>query len=123
MFRRLAPAIVSCEFMLIVIGATLPARADVLPEVCPASLGQVDPSERVAELSRFEQAHEQCLKRIFMHCSDVSEKEVLGAGLGMMCSTAYEALLKRVFKSDFETLLAWWRSQRAQSRSALAVSD
>jgi hypothetical protein len=32
-------------------------------------------------------------------------------------------LLKRAFKGDFETLLAWWRSQRAQSASALAISD
>jgi hypothetical protein len=123
MIRRLTPAILVCEFVLIVMAAALPVRADVLPQACPASFGQFDPSERGLELSRFDQAPEECLKTIFMHCSAASEKEVLGAGIAMLCSTAYEALLKRAFKGDFETLLAWWRSKRAQLPSALAISD
>jgi hypothetical protein len=123
MSRRLTRAIWVCEFMLIVMAATSSARAEVLPQACRASIGQIDPAERGLDLSRFNQAPEECLKTIFMHCSDASEKEVLGTGVAMMCSTAYEALLKRAFKGDFETLLAWWRSQRAQSASALAISD
>lgn len=125
MSQRQTPAVWSCAFMFVLMVAASPVRAEVLPMACPASFGQIDPSNRALELSRFDQAPEECLKTMFMHCSDASERQVLGAGIGMMCSTAYEALLKRVFKGDFETLLAWWRSQRVQStdRSRKSWSD
>ena len=111
MTQRLT-AILPCAFTFVVMAASPPARADVLPLACEVSIGQVDPTNRELVMSRFGGAPENCLKTMFMHCSAASEENVLGVGAAMVCSMAYETLLNRVFSGDFENLLAWWRSQR-----------
>jgi hypothetical protein len=112
MNQGIVPAFLSCLFMLIVMAGPSPVRADTLPLACRVSAGEADPTSRNLELSSFDGVPEDCLKTMFMHCSAASEKNVLGMGTVMVCSIAYEALLKRVFRGDFETLLAWWQSQR-----------
>lgn len=110
MNQRVVPAL-SWLFVFIVMAAPWPSKADALPLACQVAVGQADLASRTFELSSFEGLSEDCLKSMFMHCSAASEKNVLGMGTVMACSVAYEALLKRVFRGDFEKLLAWWRTQ------------
>lgn len=105
---------VPCLVMFIAMGAASPLRADALPLACEGSSGQIDP---VNPGLKFDRMPEDCLKTMFMQCSTASEKNVLETGTVMVCSIAYEALLKRVFSGDYQRFLAWWQGQRGKVSS------
>lgn len=105
---------VPCLVMFIAMGAASPLRAEGLPLACGVSSGQFDP---VNPGLKFDRMPEDCLKTMFMQCSAASEKNVLGMGTVMVCSSAYEALLKRVFSGDYHSFLAWWQDQRIKFNS------
>jgi hypothetical protein len=112
--RQAPRTILPCVFMLIAMGAASPLRAEVLPLACEVPIGQVDPANPGL---KFERMPEDCLKTMFMQCSTASEKNVLGMGAVMVCSVAYETLLKRTFSGDYERFLAWWKGQRGKANS------
>ena len=64
------------------------------------------------ELPRYAKLPESCLKSVVMDCSAAAERGVLESGDAMMCSMAYETLLKHTFSGDFDALLGWWRGER-----------
>jgi hypothetical protein len=118
--RQILTTILPCVVVFIALGAASPLRAEVLPLACEVSPGQIDPANPGL---KFERMPEDCLKTMFMQCSAASEKNVLGMGTVMVCSSAYEALLKRVFSGDYQSFLAWWQDQRIKfdSQSTLPM--
>jgi len=48
---------------------------------------------------------------VYLNCSNEAKKRRLDGGEAMMCSVAYDVLLKRHFGGKFEALLAWSRQQ------------
>jgi hypothetical protein len=107
------PSVLCCIAALL--GAAVPERA-LAQE--PSSSCSVLPSwvdlatDHDGARSRFEQLPLPCLKAIFVQCSDAASEQVLDFGSAAACSIGYEALLKRGFSGDFQSLLAWWRTQR-----------
>lgn len=55
---------------------------------------------------------ESDLKTLYRHCLNASLQGPMGMPEIVLCSTASEALLKRVFSGDFEALLAWSKAPR-----------
>lgn len=68
--------------------------------------------DRGSGMLQYAQLPEDCLKTMYLQCSAASERMVLGQEAVLACSIGHEALLQRVFKGDFNALLAWWRSHR-----------
>jgi hypothetical protein len=123
MSERPRVRILPCLFMFIAMAASAPvSAADDSGMACQSSVRQVDPAKRESELLVFDREPEACLKAMFMNCSEASEQNVLDVGTAMVCSVAYEALLKSVFKGNFDTLLAWWQSQRGKPGETPAVN-
>jgi len=84
-------------------GCQLPAANDAHPL-----------ADREAWLSRYEALPPHCLKTLFMVCSEAAKVQLLDLGAAATCSIGYEALLRRGFAGDFQALMAWWRTQRAE---------
>lgn len=72
--------------------------------------------DRLGTLSRFEQLPAQCLKVLFMRCSEEAGSHVLDLSSAAVCSIGYEAMLRTIFAGDFQALMAWWRIQRDANR-------
>jgi hypothetical protein len=62
-----------------------------------------------------ERLSEYKLKAFYVRCSGQSIERRLDGGEAMICSIAYEVLLRKYFGGDFEVLLAWSRAQAAAS--------
>ncbi|MGE0763242.1 MAG: hypothetical protein AB7N80_08190 [Bdellovibrionales bacterium] len=55
---------------------------------------------------------EEVLKKGFLDCDKLSREIALDGGDAALCSAVYEALLKEVFKGDFQKLLEWWQANK-----------
>jgi hypothetical protein len=51
------------------------------------------------------------LKKMFLACDGAAATGLLGAGEAGACSLVYEELKDRVFRGDFQALVAWWKAQ------------
>lgn len=88
---------------------------DSAPAGCelPAPADQAHPlADRAEALSRYEALPAQCLKAMFMVCSEAARTQLLDLGSAAACSIGYEALLRSGFGGNFQALMAWWRTQR-----------
>lgn len=102
---------------LLLAGLAGPARAEPGALGCHAALSlDVPLADREGALARFERLPEHCLKRLFHDCAAVAGETMLDGGSAARCSVAYEALLRRSFRGDFQALMAWWRSDRDRRR-------
>lgn len=62
---------------------------------------------------------EQDLKRLYLQCGRAATPGSIGRAGIVLCSVAYEILLKRTFGGDFFALLAWSRSEsKGQAEAA-----
>src|SRR5688572_25057234 len=69
--------------------------------------------ERVEySLNAIQRLSEDELKEFYVRCSRAAVRGRLGHGEIALCSTAYERLLKEIFRGDFRALLEWRRSLR-----------
>lgn len=103
-------------WVLLAIVAAASANAQSDPASCQAQLASSEAIiDRDVGLSKFERLSDQCLKDHFMECSTQSSKGMLDSGTAASCSVGYEVLLNRGFAGNFQSLLAWWRSQRETS--------
>lgn len=75
-------------------------------------------ANRAESLSRFEAMPPQCLKAMFMVCTEAARTQLLDLGSAAACSIGYEALLRSGFGGNFQALMAWWRAQRSASSFA-----
>lgn len=75
--------------------------------------------EQIADL--FMDLPEAELRAVYMRCDDEAIARGMVFGDAYLCSIAYEALLQRSFKGDFDALLAWWRTQRSAAAPAAEV--
>lgn len=73
---------------------------------------------RAESLSRYEAMPPQCLKAMFMVCTEAARTQLLDLGSAAACSIGYEALLRSGFGGNFQALMAWWRTQRSASSFA-----
>lgn len=55
------------------------------------------------------------LKSLYRRCLNASLQGMLSTPEIVLCSTASEILLKRVFSGDFDALVAWSKHQRDDS--------
>ena len=102
---------------LLLAGLAEPARAEPGAVGCHAALSlDVPLADREGALARFERLPERCLKRLFHDCAAVAGESMLDGGSAARCSVAYEALLRRSFRGDFQALMTWWRSDRDRRR-------
>jgi hypothetical protein len=53
------------------------------------------------------------LKATYLDCDRHASERLLDQGEVMRCSQVAEALLVRVFKGDFNQLMAWWNTEKA----------
>lgn len=73
---------------------------------------------RAESLSRYEAMPPQCLKAMFMMCTEAARTQLLDLGSAAACSIGYEALLRSGFGGNFQALMAWWRTERSASSFA-----
>lgn len=86
--------------------AAFDGRCEAAVSGSPVVVTAAESVEAYAALS------ESCLKSMFLQCAEAADRGLLGPGSAMTCSVGYEALRRKVFRDDFEALLAWWRSTR-----------
>jgi hypothetical protein len=53
------------------------------------------------------------LKRAYLECDRASTTRLLALADAATCSQVHERLLKIGFDGDFNSLLAWWRAEKA----------
>ena len=102
-----------CLLVTAVLGASLPAPAETLPDRCELPAADVDPlTDRAGILAQYERLPQPCLRALFAACSVAAGRGLLDFSSAAACSFAYEALLKEAFGGNFRALMAWWRAQR-----------
>jgi hypothetical protein len=75
-------------------------------------------ASRAESLSRYEAMPPQCLKAMFLICTEAARTQLLDLGSAAACSIGYEALLRSSFGGNFQALMAWWHTQRSASTFA-----
>jgi hypothetical protein len=73
-------------------------------------LGAIGVREQLLEA--FERMPEARLKVVFLRCARDSSQRMLGLDEAMPCAMAWDALLRRGFGGNVDSLLAWWRFHR-----------
>ncbi len=101
----LHPAMALCALLLAV--STAPARAQ--PEPGPELRAAVE-HLAAADLTPVDVP---ALKAAYLDCDRHASERLLAHGEVLRCSQVSEALLVRVFKGDFNQLLAWWSAENA----------
>jgi hypothetical protein len=103
--------------LALVLLAAAPALAESpLPDACKLPASGVDPlGDRAAILAEYERLPTPCLRAIFTACTQAAERHLLDFGSAAFCSFGYEALLRQSFGGNFQALLVWWNSERAQA--------
>lgn len=106
-------AVVAALWLAIAAAASAQSHAPAAPARCtlPESKALTGGEDRAASIARFEQLEPDCLKAVFLQCSQASREMMLDMGSAATCSVSYEALLRRGFGGNFNALLAWWRGQ------------
>lgn len=69
-------------------------------------------TERVQSIAAFERMPRPSLQAFFLRCDAESRESLLALDDAVRCAMAWDALLKRDFKGDVHSLLAWWREHR-----------
>jgi hypothetical protein len=108
--KRLAAA------LCLLLAATM-APVHAQPEPGPELAADANGMEP-AELRR---ADITTLKATYLDCDRHASERLLDQGEVMRCSQVAEALLVRVFKGDFNQLLAWWNAEKTLRLSTRAA--
>ena len=111
--NTMSPLALGCALLIATAGAAHAGSAPPGPAAsCELPIEQdAHPfSDRSGTLERFRQLAPECLKRVFVACSQTADRALLDPGSAAICSLSYEALLSRGFNGDFRALVAWWRS-------------
>jgi hypothetical protein len=86
--------------------------------VLATALAALPGHAQVPERSDIEQLSDGQLKALALHCDREANQRVLGFDEAALCSMGWEALKTRVFSSNADALLSWWRVQRNNSLNA-----
>lgn len=62
------------------------------------------------------------LKRVYLACAHTSTHTVLDVTTAANCAAVGDELKHRAFGGDFESLIAWWHSQRRDAAGADVVT-
>ena len=73
--------------------------------------------DRSGAIASMENLPQSCLKEMVIECSRNADTAVLDLDTAAVCSTGYEALLRKGFGGNFKALIAWWQSERASGRA------
>lgn len=58
------------------------------------------------------------LKQVYLACDRAASRQLLDMETAAHCSFVGEALQKRAFEGNYELLLAWWRTEKLNTRGA-----
>lgn len=58
------------------------------------------------------------LKQVYLACDQAASRQLLDMETAAHCSFVGEALQKRAFEGNFDLLLAWWRTEKLNTRDA-----